>query len=98
MALTTEHVESFLGRGFTRRQVGRIASLLAGGAAFPFYNEYAMAQQAEQQMQRGGGMRRAMGSDVIRISSNENPMGPCKEGVEAIAKVAPMGWRYSPNN
>jgi histidinol-phosphate aminotransferase len=55
-----------------------------------------MAQDAEQRMQRG--MRRPMDPDTIRISSNENPMGPCGEGLEAIAKVAPKGWRYSPNN
>jgi histidinol-phosphate/aromatic aminotransferase/cobyric acid decarboxylase-like protein len=42
------------------------------------------------------GARRANDPDTVRISSNENPMGPCKEGLEAIAKVAPHGWRYSP--
>jgi len=83
-------------RGFTRRQIGRVASLLAAGTALPFYNEYAMAQDAEQRMR--GGMRPAYGADVVRISSNENPQGPCKEGLEALFKVAPMGWRYSPHN
>jgi len=82
-------------RGFTRRQIGRMASLLAAGATLPFYNEYAMAQQAEQRMR---GNRPAFDPDVVRISSNENPMGPCKEGLEALIKVAPMGWRYSPHN
>ena len=43
-----------------------------------------------------GGARRAMDPDTVRISSNENPLGPCKEGLEAIAKVAPYGGRYSP--
>jgi histidinol-phosphate aminotransferase len=105
MALSTEQavlasreVESLAKRGFTRRQMGRIATLLTAGASLPFYNEYAMAQQAEQQMRRGGAMRMAMDPDTIRISSNENPMGPCKEGVEAITTVAPKGWRYSPGN
>jgi histidinol-phosphate aminotransferase len=93
MSLPTETLTE---RGFTRRQIARMASLLTAGAALPFYNEYAMAQDAEQRVQRG--MRRPMDPDVIRISSNENPMGPCKEGVEAIAKVAPKGWRYSPGN
>jgi histidinol-phosphate aminotransferase len=73
-----------------------MATLLTAGAALPFYNEYAMAQDAEQRMR--GGMRRPMDPDAIRISSNENPMGPCREGLEAIAKVAPKGWRYSPGN
>jgi histidinol-phosphate/aromatic aminotransferase/cobyric acid decarboxylase-like protein len=34
--------------------------------------------------------------DVIRISSNENPMGPSQQGIEAMAKVGPLGWRYQP--
>ena len=55
-----------------------------------------MAQDAEQRMARGSG-RRAFGSDYVRISSNENPMGPSKEGIEALVKVAPQAWRYSPN-
>jgi histidinol-phosphate/aromatic aminotransferase/cobyric acid decarboxylase-like protein len=38
-----------------------------------------------------------MPPDAVRISTNENPLGPCKEGLEAIAKVAPLGGRYSPN-
>jgi histidinol-phosphate aminotransferase len=97
MGLSNATVESLGQRGFTRRQIGRMASLLAAGSALPFYNEYAMAQDAEQRM-RGGGMRPAYGPDVVRISSNENPQGPCKEGLEALIKVAPMGWRYSPHN
>jgi histidinol-phosphate aminotransferase len=97
MALATEQVESFLEKGFTRRQVGRIASLLTAGAALPFYSEFAMARQAEQKMLRGSG-RRVFDPDAVRISSNENPMGPSPEGLEAIAKIAPHGWRYSPSN
>jgi histidinol-phosphate aminotransferase len=96
MALSNATVGSLGQRGFTRRQIGRMASLLAGGAAFPFYNEFAMAQEAEQRIR--GGMRPMYGADVVRISSNENPQGPCKEGLEALYKVAPMGWRYSPQN
>ena len=104
MALTNEggvlappQVESLTERGFSRRHIARMATLLTAGAAMPFYNEFAMAQDAEQRTQRGGA-RRPVDPDTIRISSNENPMGPCKEGLEAIAKVAPKGWRYSPNN
>jgi histidinol-phosphate aminotransferase len=94
--LTRKQTNSFLDRGFSRRDIGRIASLLTAGASLPFYNEYAMAQDAQRRM--GGGMRRTMDPDAVRISSNENPLGPCKEGLEAIAKVAPMGGRYSPTN
>jgi histidinol-phosphate aminotransferase len=96
MSLQTVAPDTFLQRGFTRRDVGRIARLLTAGAALPFYNEYAMAQDAERRTLRGAGARRAMDPDAVRISSNENPLGPCKEGLEAIAKVAPYGGRYSP--
>jgi histidinol-phosphate aminotransferase len=87
----------FLQRGFSRRQLGRIATLLATGSSLPFYNEFAMAQQAERRQGAGRGGR-TMDPDAVRINQNENPMGPCKEGLEAIARVAPQGWRYSPAN
>lgn len=98
MSLPLEHAESFLQRGFTRRQVGRIASLLTAGAAMPFYNEFAMAQDAQRRTLGAGGARRAMDPDAVRISSNENPLGPCKEGLEAMVKVGPYGGRYQPFN
>jgi histidinol-phosphate aminotransferase len=75
---------------FSRR---RLTQFLAGAAAMPFYNEFAMAQEAERQTMRGRG---PMPADAVRISSNENPLGPCKEGLEAMYKVAPLGGRYSP--
>src|ERR1700732_3541499 len=97
MSLSREQINSCIERGFTRRHLGRMATLLTAGAALPFYNEYAMAQDAQQRMMRGaGGARRAMDPDMVRISSNENPLGPCKDGLEAMAKVAPHGGRYSP--
>jgi histidinol-phosphate aminotransferase len=74
--------------------MGRMASLLTAGAALPFYNEFAMAQEATRRMTG----RAAMPPDAVRISTNENPLGPCKEGLEAIYKVAPSGGRYSPSN
>jgi histidinol-phosphate aminotransferase len=99
MSLTPEQTHSLLERGFSRRDLGRIASLLTAGAALPFYNEYAMAQDAQQRMLRGSGAaRRATDADAVRINLNENPLGPCKEGLEAIAKVAPHGGRYTPFN
>ena len=86
--LDTEYVK----RGFSRRHFGRITSLLSAGAALPFYNEFALAQFAT------GRLGVPMPPDAVRISSNENPLGPCKEALEAISKVAPYGGRYSPNN
>jgi histidinol-phosphate aminotransferase len=102
MALTPQLTESLIERGFSRRQIGRIA--MGAAAAIPFFNEFAQAQQAEQQAAVAAGRRGGMGGggrgvydpEVVRITSNENPMGPCKEGLEALYKVAPMGWRYSP--
>jgi histidinol-phosphate/aromatic aminotransferase/cobyric acid decarboxylase-like protein len=98
MPVSLEQAESLLKKGFSRRQVGRIASLLTAGAAMPFYNEFAMAQDAQRRNLGAGGARRALDADAVRISSNENPLGPSKEGLEAIAKVAPHGGRYSPFN
>src|SRR5579883_301983 len=92
----SQHADELLQRGFSRRQLGKIASLLTAGAALPFYNEFAMAQQDVQRRAGRGG--RAMDPNAVRINQNENPMGPCKEGLEAIAKAAPLGWRYSPGN
>ena len=96
--MNEKNIESFLERGFSRRQVGKIATLLAG-TALPF--EFAMAQEAEQKMRArmGGGRNQTNFEDpsFVRISSNENPQGPCREGVETIVKVAPRGWRYNPN-
>jgi histidinol-phosphate/aromatic aminotransferase/cobyric acid decarboxylase-like protein len=74
---------------------------MGASAAIPFFHEFALAQQAADQTTRRAGGGRGMGRGVydpemVRITSNENPMGPCKEGLEALYKVAPMGWRYSP--
>ncbi len=100
MMLTRKTQESLLERGYSRRQIGRIA--MGTAAAVPFFNEFAMAQQAEQGRTRGfrraggGGSQAPYDPEVIRITSNENPMGPTKEGIEAMAKVGPLGWRYDP--
>jgi histidinol-phosphate/aromatic aminotransferase/cobyric acid decarboxylase-like protein len=100
MTLSLKTQESLLERGYSRRQIGRI--LGGAAAAVPFFSEFAMAQQAEQRTRGGGrragggGERSAADPDVVRITSNENPMGPSKEGIEAMAKVGPLGWRYDP--
>ncbi len=100
MTLSLKTQESLLERGYSRRQIGRI--LGGAAAAVPFFNEFAMAQQAEQRT-RGGGRRAGGGGEqapydpeVVRITSNENPMGPTKEGIAAMATVGPLGWRYDP--
>lgn len=96
LALNSPEAQSFLDRGFSRRQVGRIASALATGAGFSLFSEHAMAQEAQRRALGGDGMSRAFDPDAVRITSNENPLGPCKEGLEAIVKVAPYGGRYQP--
>ena len=73
-------------RGFTRRDLGRIAALLTAGSALPFYNEAALAQ--------GLSALPNLPPDAVKINANENPMGPCPEAVEAIVKVVPQGGRY----
>jgi len=86
-----------LERGYSRRQVSKIA--MGAAAAVPFFNEFAMAQQAERQRGnrgRAGGAGAAYDPEVVRITSNENPMGPTKEGIAAMAAVGPLGWRYDP--
>jgi histidinol-phosphate aminotransferase len=92
MALTPKLTESLLERGYSRRMIGRIS--MGAAAAIPFFNEFALAQQAER---RGANrVARPYDPEVVVISSNENPMGPTKEGIEAMAKVGPLGWRYRP--
>ena len=55
MALTPKLTESLLARGYSRRQISRIA--LGASAAIPFFSEFALAQQAEQQATAPGGRR-----------------------------------------
>jgi len=96
MFLTRNTQDSLLERGYSRRQIARIA--MGASAAIPFFTEFAQAQQAEKQMRRraGGNNEWMNDPDVVRITSNENPMGPTKEGIEAMNKVGPLGWRYDP--
>lgn len=95
MSLTLKTQESLLERGYSRRQISRIS--LGVAAAVPFFSEFAQAQQVAR-AGAGAGMRgpRPFDPEAVVISSNENPMGPCKEGIEAMAKVGPLGWRYRP--
>ena len=72
-------------RGLSRRDLGKMAALLAAGASLPFTNEAAMAQLSALP---------GLASDAVRINANENPMGPCPEAVEAIRAVVTQGGRY----
>jgi len=72
-------------RGFTRRNFGRIASLITAGAALPFYSEPALAQLSRV---------RNIPPDAVIINANENPLGPCAEAADAIHNVVKKGGRY----
>lgn len=86
MSFFSQEVEQdLLKRGYSRRNFGRIASLVAGGAVLPFYNEAAMAQLS---------MRMDVPADAVRINANENPLGPCPEAAEAMYAVIKGGGRY----
>jgi histidinol-phosphate/aromatic aminotransferase/cobyric acid decarboxylase-like protein len=77
--------KEFLNRGFSRRSFGRLASVLAAGATLPFYNEPALAQLSKVN---------DAPPDAVMINANENPLGPCKEALEALHKIASNGGRY----
>lgn len=72
----------------------RMAAMLGASAAVPMFSEFAMAQAAEKQLLAGTKMSPTDG--IVRINSNENPLGPCREGLEAMVKIGPYGGRYSP--
>jgi len=69
----------------SRRAFSRMATLLTAGATLPFYNESALAQ-----LSKTG----PIPPDAVKINANENPLGPCSEAAEAIAKVIAKGGRY----
>lgn len=85
VTLTANNQKELLKRGFSRRSFGRIATVLAAGSTLPFYNESAMAQLSKVDN---------VPADAVMINSNENPLGPCKEALEAVHKIAANGGRY----
>lgn len=85
--LTEEQKQEFIARGFNRRVFGRLATLAAGAAAMPFYNEAVMAQGLSASAA-------PIPADAVKINANENPMGPCEEAAEAIYSVVKKGGRY----
>lgn len=85
MTLNPHQQEDFLSRGFSRRNFSRLAAFVAAGSALPFYNEPALAQLSKIDNAP---------PDAVMINSNENPMGPCKEALEAVHRIAAQGGRY----
>jgi histidinol-phosphate aminotransferase len=74
--------------GISRRAFTRMAAVLAGGAGLPFYNESSLALA---QLSKVG----PLSPDAVKINANENPLGPCPEAAEAVARVIKNGGRYS---
>lgn len=85
MTLSTQERRDFLTRGFTRRNLGKIAAMAAAGASMPFYNEPALAQRSR--------VTNAP-PDAVMINSNENPLGPCDEARNAVHAIVAQGGRY----
>lgn len=77
--------ENLLSRGISRRSFGMITSILSAGATLPMFSEQAYGQAARLEN---------IPVDAVLINANENPMGPCKEGLEALYKAAAKGGRY----
>jgi histidinol-phosphate aminotransferase len=80
--LNADQTADLIRRGFTRRNFGRIASVITAGAALPFYNEPALAQLSRV---------RNIPEDAVKIDANENPLGPCPEAADAIHNVIKKG-------
>lgn len=84
--LSPEETKDLLKRGFSRRNFGRIATMLTAGATLPFYNEPALAQLSR--------VKGTIPPDAVIINANENPMGPCPEAAEAMRNMVQKGGRY----
>jgi histidinol-phosphate aminotransferase len=83
--LSTAQRAEALKRGFSRRNFGKLATVLSAGAALPFYNERALAQLS---------MIKNMDPNAVTINANENPMGPCPEAAEVMYSAVKRGGRY----
>lgn len=85
MTLTSQDMKDLLQRGFTRRNFGQIATMIAGASALPFYNESALAQLSRVA---------DVPPDAVMINANENPLGPCAEARDAVHNIVAKGGRY----
>jgi histidinol-phosphate aminotransferase len=85
VTLNIQEQKQFLQRGFTRRNLGKIAAMVTAGASLPFYNEPALAQLSKVDN---------VPPDAVMINANENPLGPSPEAREAVHNIVSMGGRY----
>src|SRR5262245_53467601 len=78
-------VRDLVERGFTRRQILKVAALASAASALPFASERALAQLSDAG---------ALPDDAVKINANEFPDGPSAKALEALAAVARNGNRY----
>jgi histidinol-phosphate aminotransferase len=89
MMLEKDACDDLIDRGYSRRQIGKVAALVGAGAAV---NSMLIAPAfAQQQAARGV-------KGAVRIGSNECWTGPFQPGVEAAASAASLGNWYDPDN
>jgi histidinol-phosphate aminotransferase len=84
--LTTQLHADLAERGVSRRNFGRIAAMLSAGATLPLFTEPGLAQLSQ--------IRGKIPDDAVMINSNENPLGPCPEALEAVHSITAKGGRY----
>ncbi len=82
--LNPQEVKSFLSRGFNRRDLAKIATMVTAGTTLPFFNESAMAQLSRVEAP----------PDAVLINANENPLGPCESARQAVHNIVNNGGRY----
>jgi len=85
VTLTAQEQKEFIKRGFTRRNLGKIAAMITAGTTLPFYNESALAQLSKVDNAP---------PDAVMINANENPLGPCEEARNAVHAIVAQGGRY----
>ncbi|MET0370027.1 MAG: pyridoxal phosphate-dependent aminotransferase [Sphingobium sp.] len=89
MMLDKDAREDLIERGYSRRNLAKVAALLGAGAAIN--TMLTVPASAQQQAAR------AM-AGAVQIGANECWVGPFPSGVDAIAKVASQGNRYDPSS
>jgi histidinol-phosphate aminotransferase len=84
--LGREQELDLLGRGFSRRDFFKVASLMGAAASMPFLGEAAFAQLSS--------FGNEVPPDAVLINANENPLGPCPQALEAATGYLKQGGRY----
>ncbi|MGH6616950.1 pyridoxal phosphate-dependent aminotransferase [Sphingomonas sp.] len=87
--ITEEAADDLLGRGYSRRQLARVAAVLSAGAVTASVGRPAWAS---------GGVPDPAPTAKIRIGANECWTGPLLPGQLAASKAIASGNRYSPHD